>query len=216
MDMKRILLSALIGVGMVAAIFHIFSGKAAARTPEDYPLVCRGGPGMAIGSGPGVGNIGFRFTRGTKPAREGLAPGECSWMDRGMYPNEPDRVSQHVEQVVGTPENSWYEELHSSDRYWTFMVSNNGAGQLVATSARPTAGIDLPPKTKTVPAPEVPAPGGKPDDPARTGPGVPGVECGMTLPCGGSVSQSAPAFSIVNLGGSSIRAQGGGAGLFRS
>ena len=38
----------------------------------------------------------------------------------------------------------------------------------------------------------------------------------MTLPCGGSVSQSAPAFSIVNLGGSSIRAQGGGAGLFRS
>src|SRR5216684_2728595 len=120
--MKRIFLSALIGVGMVTAIFQILSGSEAARTPEDYP-----------------------FVRGTKPAGEGLAPGECSWVDRGMYPNEPDRVSQHVEEgsdslkVGGTlaPENRWYEELHSSDKYWIFMVSNNGRGQMIATSARP-------------------------------------------------------------------------------
>ncbi len=40
--MKRILLSALIGVGMVAAIFEIFSGSEAAPTQQSYPLVCRG------------------------------------------------------------------------------------------------------------------------------------------------------------------------------
>src|SRR5437016_5077588 len=143
--MKKILLSLLIGIGILAAIFQISSGSEAARTPEDYPLVCRGGGSLVIGIAPGERNIGFTFVRGTKPAGEGLAPGECSWIDRGMYPNEPDRVSQHVEEssdslrVGGTlaPENRWYEELHSSDKYWTFMVSNNGKGQLIATSARP-------------------------------------------------------------------------------
>ena len=154
--MKRILLSALIGVGMVALLFPRFSGSEAARTPEDYPLVCRGGGSLVTGIAPGEGNIGFTFVRGTKPAGEGLAPGECSWKDRGMYPNEPDRVSQHVEEGSdslkegGTlaPENRWYEELHSSDKYWTFMVSNNGRGQLIASSARPNKEMNVSPTAR--------------------------------------------------------------------
>ena len=89
--MRKIFSSALIGVSFLAAIF-LFSGSSAARTPEDYPLVCRGGGSLVIGIAPGERNIGFTFVRGTKPAGEGLAPGECSWKDRGMYPNEPDRV----------------------------------------------------------------------------------------------------------------------------
>ncbi|MDQ2938275.1 MAG: hypothetical protein M3R67_12335, partial [Acidobacteriota bacterium] len=151
--MKRIFLSALIGIGVVAAIFPLFSGSSAARTPDDYPLVCRGGGSLVIGIAPGEANIGFEFTRGPKPAGEGLAPGECSWVDRGMYGNEPNRVSQHVEdgseslKVGGTlaTENRWYEELHSPDSYWTFMVSNNGRGQLIATSARPNPGMNVSP-----------------------------------------------------------------------
>src|SRR2546421_2580706 len=151
--MKTIFLSLLIGVGMMALIFSLFSGSNAARTPEDYPLVCRGGGSLVIGIAPGERDIGFTFVRGTKPASEGLAPGECSWKDRGMYPNEPDRVSQHIAEgserlkVGGTlaPENRWYEELHSSDKYWTFMVSNNGKGQLIATSARPNKAMDVSP-----------------------------------------------------------------------
>jgi len=143
--MKRILLSALLGMGVVVAIFYTSPVCKAAPTPEDYPLVCRGGGGLVVGIAAGERNIGFIFVRGTKPAGEGLAPGECSWVDRGMYPSEPDSVSQHVEEgsdslkVGGTlaAENRWYEELHSADNYWTFMVSNNGRGQLIATSARP-------------------------------------------------------------------------------
>ena len=216
--MKRIFLSALIGVGMVALIFPLFSGSSATRPPQSYPLVCRGGGSLVIGMATGERNIGFTFTRGTKPAREGLGPGECSWADRGMYPSEPDKVSQHVEagyeslKAGGTlaPENRWFEELHSSDKYWTFMVSNNGRGQLIATGARPDEKTVVPPR-RVPPVPEV-----NPDDPIRIGPGEVRVDCGMTLPCGGTVSQSAPAFSIVNLGGASIYAQGGGAGLFGS
>ena len=153
--MKRILLSA-VALGTVAAIFQIFSGSEAALTQQSYPLVCRGGGSLVTGPAPGERNIGFTFVRGTKPAGEGLAPGECSWVDRGMYPNEPDSVSQHVEEgseslkVGGSlaPENRWYEELHSSDSYWTFMVSNNGRGQLIATSARPNRAKDVSPTAR--------------------------------------------------------------------
>jgi len=133
-----------------------------------------------------------------------------------MYPNEPDRVSQHVGEgyeslkVGGTlsPENRWFEELHSSDKYWTFMVSNNGRGQLIATGARPNEETVVPAKRRVPPLPDA-----DPDDRGRTGPGGLRADCGLTLPCGGTVSQGAPAFSIVNLGGASIYAQGGGAGL---
>ena len=117
-----------------------------------------------IGTPPGERNIGFVFTRGTKPAGEGLAPsealapGECSWVDRGMHADEPSRISQHIEEgsdslKVGgklAPENRWYEGLQSKDRYWTFMVYNNGRGQLIATSARPNANgvIDVSPTAR--------------------------------------------------------------------
>jgi hypothetical protein len=65
-----------------------------------------------------------------------------------MYSIEPDRVSQHVEEGSESldaggklaPENGWFEELHSADNSWTFMVTNNGRGQLIATSARPNEG----------------------------------------------------------------------------
>ncbi len=84
--MKRIFLSAFLGVGMVALVFPLFSGRSSARTPEDYPLVCRGGGSLVIGIAPGDRNIGFTFTRGTKPAGEGLAPGECSWKEPSDVP----------------------------------------------------------------------------------------------------------------------------------
>ena len=158
--MKRIFLSALVGALLGAAIFQISSASEAAGTPENYPLVCRGGGSLVTGVAPGERNIGFTFVRGTKPAGEGLGPGECSWKDRGMYPNEPDRVSQHVEEgseslkVGGTlaAENRWYEELHSADSYWTFMVSNNGRGQLIASSARPNNAKSVSPTAIVPPA----------------------------------------------------------------
>src|SRR5204862_47879 len=81
--MKRIFLSALVGALLGAAIFQISSASEAAGTPENYPLVCRGGGSLVTGVAPGERNIGFTFVRGTKPAGEGLGPGECSWKDRG-------------------------------------------------------------------------------------------------------------------------------------
>jgi hypothetical protein len=86
-----------------------------------------------------------------------------------MYANEPDRISQHVEEgseslKVGgklAPENRWFEELHSADKYWTFMVSNNGRGQLIATSARPNREMEVSP-TARVPPEMTPRPAASP------------------------------------------------------
>src|SRR5947208_4199031 len=119
--MKRILLLMSIGLGLMASL-QLRSVSEAARTLEDYPLVCRGGGSLVTGIAPGERNIGFTFVRGTKPAGvtgEGLAPGECSWADRGMYSTEPDKISQHFEgnsesldaAANVAPENRWYEEL---------------------------------------------------------------------------------------------------------
>lgn len=164
--MKRIFLSALILVAMVAAIFQISSGSDATRTPrvypfsyrgaetfktdspaptptpaETYPLVCRGAPSLK--QEPATGSyVGFRFTKGTKPAGEGLAPGECSWMDRGMRADEPDKLYQDFEGVEFPPgKKPWFVEFHSPDKYWTFQVftqlSKYWGIHLAATSAEP-------------------------------------------------------------------------------
>ena len=103
--MKRIFLSVLIGIGIVAAIFHILSGSEAARTPEGYPLVCRGVDTFTTESSSCEGcvnvddrkYVGFRFIRGSKPSGKGLAPGECSWLDRGMSADEPNVLVQELD-----------------------------------------------------------------------------------------------------------------------
>ncbi len=143
--MKRILLSTLIGVSVVAMIF-IFSVSEAARPPESYPLVCRGAATFETNPGPvlwpGCPVIdqsickyaGFTFRPGSKPARDGLAPGECSWLDRGMRAGEPNRVVQRIEPVAGVEKYAWIKDLHSPDSYWIFNVYSY-VGVLVATGA---------------------------------------------------------------------------------
>jgi hypothetical protein len=122
-----------------------------ARVPPDieviksYPLVCRGSESLMMDFVPSIRTIGFKFTKGTKPAGDGLAPGECSWLDRVMHAAEPSRLIQSVEAGWESlkdegklpSENRWYEELHSPDKYWTFMVYYKGSRQFFVTSARP-------------------------------------------------------------------------------
>jgi hypothetical protein len=132
---------------------------------QSYPLICRGSANLEIGNAPGVGNIGFVFTRGTKPASQELAPGECSWTDRGVRAEEPNRISQHVANGVQSlsdnpaDENKWYQDLHSPDNYWTFMVYNDRQGQLIVTGAQRNRGMTAPPDLPQKGQVEKPIPG---------------------------------------------------------
>jgi hypothetical protein len=117
-----------------------------ARLPYDlemsYPLVCRGAPSLhAIN--PAMRNIGFTFIRGDKPASAGLHPANahgktaaCEPMSQTGLLNMSKTWKVWKEGGTLAPENKWYEELHSPDRYWTFMVFATGRRQFSVTSAR--------------------------------------------------------------------------------
>ena len=165
--MKRVFLSALIALGVVAVILQVSSGGKAARIeqgylrayqgpdtvktdfpaptptpPETYPLLCRGAPSLKQEPATDEWVVGFKFTRGTKPAGEGLAPGECSWMDRAMHDDEPDKLYENVEGQEFPPgKKPWFLEFHSPDKYWTFQVSTQLSKylgkHLAVTSASP-------------------------------------------------------------------------------
>jgi hypothetical protein len=67
--------------------------------PQSFPLVCRGGGNMPFEhrlTDAGV-YVTFSFTKGNAPAGSGttLAPGSCSWIDRGLTNDEPNRICPH-------------------------------------------------------------------------------------------------------------------------
>src|SRR6266849_5813267 len=106
--MKSRFLSVLIAVGMTSLIFQLLSDTRAARLVDDYPLVCRGAATFktdaptppcegCINAGDVPKYVGFGFIRGSKPSGKGLAPGECSWLDRGMWVDEPNVLVQEID-----------------------------------------------------------------------------------------------------------------------
>ena len=112
---------------------------------QSYPLLVRGGGGLRFrwhpGNVQGTFNIlGLFFKKGTRPAGLGLAPGEGSWLDRGMAYNEPDILQQNVPaNVTSAP---WFRDLRDPNKYWTFYVFNTGQGVLKVTRAYPGRRID--------------------------------------------------------------------------
>ena len=114
-------------------VTYRFATRKITTPPQTYPLVCRGIETLKVADvdGPvGFRWIGFTFIPGTKPAGEGLLPGQCSWVNRGMRAGEPHRVAEPIEGAA-----AWTRDLDSSDSYWTFDVYNAG-GQLQATRSK--------------------------------------------------------------------------------
>jgi hypothetical protein len=129
------------------------------QTQKTYPLVCRGGNVFVwfgttseISNKPQFAFIFYRAKFGIGQFMEKLTqlkPGECTWMDRPLSQNEPDRVailspivSSNVSilkwpegpiQINGAPV---MNEIMNSSNYVIFDVYNNGAGYMIATDYR--------------------------------------------------------------------------------
>jgi hypothetical protein len=121
----------------VVVIVGAITGSSAAA--QDFPLVCRGGPTMRFkankGNDQGTFNIlGLFFAKGTQPSGRGLAPGQCSWLDRGMNTAEPSILQQNV--AAGVRHAPWFDELKSPANSWTFYVHFDPAGVFMVSSAR--------------------------------------------------------------------------------
>jgi hypothetical protein len=82
--MNRVRFCWLLAIGLLACASGV-----AAQQPPDYPMWCRGSAGMAEANG---NTLIVVFKEGTQPAGQGLPPGVCSWLDRGLRPGEPNRI----------------------------------------------------------------------------------------------------------------------------
>jgi hypothetical protein len=88
--------------------------------PPDFPIWCRGVQGMASTNGK---NLIIDFRPASGPAGNGLEPGQCSWLDRSLRPNEPMRIVSEefapatARQIAG---------IINNGQTWTFWVFNVG------------------------------------------------------------------------------------------
>src|SRR5262249_53360290 len=87
--------------------------------------------------------LGLFFTAGTRPAGprgRDLAPGQCSWVDRGFRPGEPTILQMEVAPNVTSQ--LWFRELKDPKNRWTFYVFNTNQGVMKITHAERTGAID--------------------------------------------------------------------------
>jgi hypothetical protein len=115
---------------LAGSVAVVFSRQLAEAQPPDFPLRCRGSAGMASANG---NNLIINFSRGERPADQGLQPGQCSWLDRGLRPNEPTRV---VDQRPTSGEAEITARHINAGDTWTFWVFNAGRFLRATSSAK--------------------------------------------------------------------------------
>ncbi|MFZ0320352.1 MAG: hypothetical protein WAL56_14610 [Candidatus Sulfotelmatobacter sp.] len=97
----------------------------------DYPIRCRGVRGMASTDGK---NLIVDFKKGARTAGQ-LQPGQCSWLDRAVRPNEPTRITD----ARPTPDEARNAAAHiNAGDTWTFWVTNAGTSLKATASAKGT------------------------------------------------------------------------------
>ncbi len=99
--------------------------------PFHFALRCRGSVGMASTNGK---NLVVEFSKGDLPANQGLQPSQCSFLDRGLRPNEPSRI---VDERPSEGEAQHMAELINAGATWTFWITNPGGtnGEFRATAS---------------------------------------------------------------------------------
>ena len=154
--MNRIHLhTVLVGILVVLALS---TAARAQDEPKSYPLLCRGTNDLKLTESGSV--MLLEFKKGTRPAKSGLAPGECSWMDRSMREAEPALLQQGSASVGGvwvftgrkSLDRGWRYELKDPDKYWLFQVfyypevsagPYSSRAALHVTSSEPYSTIDI-------------------------------------------------------------------------
>jgi hypothetical protein len=127
--------------------------------PVSYPLVCRGSNQTNLVFEIMGNALDLTFAKGTKPATQGLNPGECAWQDRGLNAGEPNRFYQtataaeggiispsvkfngagQIVTVATIPSSGanqvWFQELMNPNAYWVFEVYNTDKGYFMVTKS---------------------------------------------------------------------------------
>ncbi|ANV88170.1 hypothetical protein [Picosynechococcus sp. PCC 7117] len=117
-----------------ASLLTIPLAIAPAQAQQNYPLTCRGGGNLSITNTSG-NNVKIVFRPATGSAPQGLQPGECSWQDRALRPEEPNVICD-----TGVRAAQYLPKLMQSSESTTFRVFNDntqGCMQVVGLGAAP-------------------------------------------------------------------------------
>ena len=76
-------------IAILAGIVGAILGSQSDVLAQSYPFVCRGPLTVEFGQNR-LPTLKMTFARGRKPATQGVEPGTCAWMDRGVRSTEPD------------------------------------------------------------------------------------------------------------------------------
>ncbi|MBV9717791.1 MAG: hypothetical protein JOZ77_00585 [Candidatus Eremiobacteraeota bacterium] len=108
--------------GTQTALTSGASSSAGHSTPAVFAMRCRGHGGMASAQGL---TLTVRFEKADHPAVQSLLPGQCSWLDRGVRPNEPSIISVPLGSAAEAQ--NGVAQINAGGT-WTFWVYNaNGS-----------------------------------------------------------------------------------------
>jgi len=127
---------------MIATGFALIAGLLTLATPSaraqgTFPLQCRGGGQANMKYDSAERTIYARFRPAPGPAGNGLAPGQCSWLDRAFRPGEPGQICQRNITVINffwgpsgntlfAPEAEWVYNMPHQNLVTTVNVYNEG------------------------------------------------------------------------------------------
>lgn len=156
--MNRIVLPALLLAVLLVTAPGVSSSVGEREKPPSYALRCRGTKDLKVTIVLAVVFATYEFKKGTRKADAGLAPGECSWLDRGMRDGESDTLMQSnspTPSVFTAPALNWHwtEALKDPENYWTFSVYlDAGTGLLIVTDSKPYTKMTVNPSAPTLEA----------------------------------------------------------------
>lgn len=117
--------------------------------PQSYPLICRGGPSMSFSYTSSSRLVQMLFTRGSQPASSGVPASYCTWSDRGIGPNEPNKICHRGVDLgiawygngqvtqLNASQAPYLSPLRTSANTFIFQVYNNGQGCFEVTRLGP-------------------------------------------------------------------------------
>ena len=89
----------LLGIAAASLILSVASWTsiASSHVQESFPLACKGGGDIEFLYMGALNEVHVMFQRGTRPATGGVVRGTCTWMDRGISPNEPSTFCHRID-----------------------------------------------------------------------------------------------------------------------
>jgi hypothetical protein len=126
------------GLAVVASLLT-FTAPSTHAAQGVFPLKCRGGGQANMKYNSVEKTIYARFRPAPGPAGNGLAPGQCSWLDRAFRPGEPSQICQRnitkvqffwgenpTRYTVEAPEAQWVYNMPHQNLFVTVNVYNEG------------------------------------------------------------------------------------------